>query len=112
MIEENYGDTVDYLQLDIEPADNTYKCLLKMPFDKCKFAVITYGPDYYADFNRSCRDKSRKYVECMGYVMVASDLSPDGVKTFEDWWVHPDLVSPEILQKMLDVSQQSKGAME
>ena len=112
LIEENYGDTVDYLQLDIEPADNTYKCLLKMPFDKCKFAVITYEHDYYADFTRSYRDKSRKYLESMGYVMVANDLSPDGVNTFEDWWVHPDLVSPEILQKMLDVSETSKDATE
>ena len=37
-IAENFeSDTIDYLQLDIEPARNTYSLLLKIPFEKYKF---------------------------------------------------------------------------
>jgi FkbM family methyltransferase len=96
-------DVVDYLQLDIEPAGNTYECLRRIPFDKIKFRVITYEHDYYADMTRSYRDKSREYLKSKGYVLVANDLSPDGVCTFEDWWVHPDLVSHDILFQMRDI---------
>jgi FkbM family methyltransferase len=108
--EEFKGEIIDYLQLDIEPAGNTYECMLRIPFDKYKFRVITYEHDYYADFTRSFREKSRKFLESKGYVMVANDLSPDGVSTFEDWWVHPDLVDPAILEVMMDNTPGAKNA--
>ena len=103
-IKDNFGDvsTIDYLQLDIEPARNTYDCMLKMPFDEVKFAVITYEHDYYADVTRIYRDKSRKFLKSKGYVLVVNDISPDGTCNFEDWWVHPDLVNEEILSIMTD----------
>ena len=104
-IKDNFGDTnvIDYLQLDIEPARNTYDCMLKMPFDEIKFAVITYEHDYYADVTRIYRDKSREFLRSKGYVLVVNDISPDGTCNFEDWWVHPDLVNSAILNHMLDV---------
>lgn len=94
---------IDYLQLDIEPAQNTYKCLLKIPFDEYKFAVITYEHDYYVDVTKSYQDKSREFLSNKGYVLVANDISPDGKSNFEDWWVHPDLVSHNIIQKMKSI---------
>jgi hypothetical protein len=103
---------IDYLQLDIEPAKNTYECLLKIPFDEYKFRVITYEHDYYADVTRSYRDKSRDYLKSKGYELVVNDISPDGICTFEDWWVHPDLVDKEILNKMKDISDETKAATE
>lgn len=111
LLSENYEDNViDYLQLDIEPARNTYECLLKIPFDTHKFRVITYEHDYYADVTRSFRDKSRDYLTLKGYVLVANDISPDGVCNFEDWWVHPDLVNMEIFRKMRDNKAGAKDA--
>jgi hypothetical protein len=101
LLKENFdGNVIDYLQLDIEPARNTYECMLKIPFDKYKFAVITYEHDYYVDVTRSYREKSREFLISKGYVLVVNDVSPEGTSNFEDWWVHPDLVSPEILNKM------------
>lgn len=94
---------VDYLQLDCEPSKTTFDILLMIPFDQFKFAVISYEHDHYVDITRSYRFKSRKYLESMGYELVVSDVSPDGISTFEDWWVHPDLVSREIIEKMKDV---------
>lgn len=91
---------IDYLQLDIDPAKFTYGCLLKIPFDQYRFSVITYEHDYYADLSRSYREKSRKFLESKGYVLVVNDVSADGICSFEDWWVHPELVSADIINKM------------
>jgi tetratricopeptide (TPR) repeat protein len=104
------GNVIDYLQLDIEPAKNTYECMLKIPFDEYKFAVITYEHDYYADVTRTYREKSREFLKSKGYVLVANDISPDGICNFEDWWVHPELVDPDVLQKMTDITDVAKAA--
>jgi hypothetical protein len=85
--------TIDYLQLDIEPPNNTYKALLSIPFDKYKFNIITYEHDYYVDLTRSYRDKSRNYLSKLGYVLLVPNVSPDDISPFEDWWVHSDLAN-------------------
>ena len=104
LLEENFDtNVIDYLQLDIEPARNTYECMLKIPFDEYKFAVITYEHDYYVDVTRSYREKSREFLKSKGYVLVVNDVSPDGKSNFEDWWVHPDLVDNDTLNKMKSI---------
>jgi len=101
LLQENFKDNIiDYLQLDIEPARNTFEVLLSIPFDKYQFGVITYEHDYYVDVTKSYREKSRKYLKLMGYELVVNDISPDGLSSFEDWWVHPNLVDAEIFKKM------------
>jgi hypothetical protein len=101
LLQENFeSNVIDYLQLDIEPARNTYECMLKIPFDEYKFAVITYEHDYYVDITKSYREKSREFLKSKGYILVVNDISPDGFSNFEDWWVHPDLVDKNIIEKM------------
>lgn len=101
---------IDYLQLDIEPARNTFEALLSIPFEDYKFAVITYEHDYYVDVTKSYRDKSRRYLKMMGYELIVNDVSPDGISNFEDWWVHPDLVDARIVDIMKDTSNKTKKA--
>jgi FkbM family methyltransferase len=101
LLTDNFNsEIIDYLQLDIEPARNTYECLLKIPFDKFKFRVITYEHDNYVDTTKKCKKNSRKFLEKLGYVLVVPNVSPDGKSDFEDWWVHPDLVDDSILNLM------------
>ncbi len=109
---EEHFDTkeIDYLQLDVEPAKNTFEVLLAIPFEKYKFAVITYEHDYYVDITKSYREKSRRYLKLMGYELIVNDVSPDGISNFEDWWVHPDLVDPDIIKIMKDTSEGTKKA--
>lgn len=83
---------IDFLQIDIEPPDITYQALLAIPFDKYKFAVITYEHDDYTDITQSYRQKSREYLISKGYYLAVPDVSPIDGFSFEDWWVHPDLV--------------------
>jgi len=91
---------VDYLQLDCEPSKTTFEILLSIPFEKYKFAVITYEHDHYVDMTSSYRTKSRGYLKSMGYELVAGNMSPTDFCPFEDWWVHPDLVDRSIIDKI------------
>ena len=92
--------TIDYLQLDIDPPKNTYEVLLSIPFNKYQFAVITYEHDYYIDISKSYRNKSRKYLNSLGYKLIVPNVSPDENSPFEDWWIHPDLISAERIQEL------------
>jgi len=100
--EFNQGTNFDYLQLDCEPSKTTFEILLSIPFEKYNFAIITYEHDHYVDMTNSYRDKSRKYLQLMGYEMIVSNVSPTEWSPFEDWWYHPDLVNKEMVELMKD----------
>lgn len=93
---------IDYLQLDCDPPNITYDILLKIPFDKYRFGFITYEHDFYSNKNLPYRDWSRSYLIDKGYVPIASDVavSWDRTKSYEDWWIHPELISPKTFQKL------------
>jgi len=84
----------DYLQIDVDPPHISYEVLLKIPFWKHKFRVITFEHDYYVD--ETIRDKSRKYLESFGYELIASDIAVDDYSSYEDWWVNTKLLDPKI----------------
>lgn len=98
---------IDYLQLDCDPASITYDILLTIPFEVYKFAVITYEHDKYQNGD-IYQEKSKKYLESYGYIRVVNNISPDDFKPYEDWWVHPDLVNNDILNKMICVNDNIK----
>lgn len=100
---------IDYLQLDCEPSNVTYEIMTMIPFNNYKFRVITYEHDYYVDITLSYREKARKFLNEQGYLLVVNDVSPEGTCTFEDWWVHPELVDKDILAKMLDNNSKIKN---
>jgi tetratricopeptide (TPR) repeat protein len=108
----DFGNTIDYLQLDCDPPEITYKILLTIPFEKYKFAVITYEHDDYCDDTKSFKEKSRKYLESFGYKLVANNIAPDNWRSYEDWWVHPDLIDPIVLYRMTSVNDTVKKAEE
>lgn len=91
---------IDYLQLDCDPPSITYEIMEKIPFDKYKFAVITYEHDHYIDMSKLYREKSRMFLKDRGYVLLVPDVSPDDDTPFEDWWIHPDLIDPKMLEIM------------
>ena len=96
-----FGKTIDYLQIDCEPAENTFTALKKIPFDEYKFAVITFEHDYYKEVldgvtDKKVRERSREFLISKGYILVAGDIAPDYINSYEDWWVHPELVPAEV----------------
>ena len=100
LLKNNYKSTnIDYLQLDCEPASITFDILIKIPFDKYKFGVITYEHDFYNDITGTYREKSRRFLKNKGYKLIAGNISPYTDKyPFEDWWIHPDLINENIFK--------------
>lgn len=88
----------DYLQIDVDPPHISYEVLLKIPFWKHKFRVITFEHDFYADETGDIREKSRKYLKSFGYELIVNDIAVNEYDSYEDWWVHPDLVDQKIIK--------------
>jgi tetratricopeptide (TPR) repeat protein len=110
-IEENFDTTdIDYLQVDCEPPSVTFDILKMIPFDKYRFAVITFEHDHYLDTSLPYREESRKYLQSKGYQLAVSDIAPTNIANYEDWWIHPELIDPEVLVKMKDTSDRIKNA--
>lgn len=93
--ENNFPKQIDYLSLDIEPAENTLECLSKLPLNEYRFNIITYETDYYAvNINQSIekanqiRNESRKTLFKYGYVLVNGNVSALSTNhPYEDWYV-------------------------
>jgi hypothetical protein len=89
--QHNLGPHIDYLQLDIDPPDQTFNALTQIDFKKYSFSVITYEHDYYAnpEYNNKWRQQSREFFENYGYTRVVSDVIPnDQLLGHEDWYVN------------------------
>jgi hypothetical protein len=93
LTEADFPEVIDYLQLDIEPAINTFNCLTKIPFYKFKFRIITFEHDLYASKdNQFYKDSAHIFLQQKGYLRIASNVMNQG-NPFEDWYVHPAYVS-------------------
>jgi hypothetical protein len=97
ILENNYqSNVIDYFSFDLEPPLVTLEVLKKFPFDKYKFAVVTFEHDFYRGFDTL--KPSREIFIKHGYRKIKTDY----MKKFEtitkiwfseDWWIHPDVVS-------------------
>ncbi len=90
-----YFDTnhIDYLSLDLEPANITMMCLKNIPFEKVEFSIITFEHDSYR-FGNIYRDESREIFEKNGYKLICKDVTSNGL-IFEDWYYNPKYVKFE-----------------
>lgn len=103
-----YSQDFDYLQVDCDPPSNSFLILKKMPFDEYRFATITFEHDFYADSN--IKEESRRFLKSKGYELLVSDIAYNKVNSYEDWWVHPELVDQITKTKLKDISGRVKYA--
>jgi hypothetical protein len=112
----NVPQNIDYLQIDLD-VDNssTLNTLLKIDdqlLSEYKFATITFEHDIYSSDHENdiwgiTRKKSREIFENRGYVLIFPDVQlPSNTSyrgkqcgAFEDWYVHPDLVDIDLINK-------------
>jgi hypothetical protein len=99
---------IDYLQLDIDPAKNTFDCLMKIPFEKYTFSVITFETDFYnrkdtdEETALKIREESRKYLQSKGYVLAAGNVCcTNKDEIYEDWYINPSYVNVEKLKDLI-----------
>lgn len=104
----NMPKVIDYLQLDCDPPEVTFEILKKIPFANYKFAVITFEHDYY--WNQKVRDASREYLKKQGYQLVVSDVAYNKLHSYEDWWVHPELVDQATVRTLSNIKSGIKYA--
>ncbi|MCD8503806.1 MAG: hypothetical protein LRY53_09380 [Burkholderiaceae bacterium] len=81
--------TIDYLQLDIDPPSASLATLKSLPFDRFTFSFIAFEHDSY-QFGEDVAKAQRQILSSAGYVLLAQDVSHSG-GPFEDWWISADL---------------------
>ena len=92
--ERNYPKQIDYLQLDIDPAEGTLRALKALPLDDYRFSVITYETDVYSS-GADIQDEQIDILESYGYQLVAKNVKCEG-NPYEDWWIDPAIVSEDV----------------
>ena len=95
-----FSEDFDYLQVDCDPPSYSFEILKRIPFDQYRFATITFEHDFYVD--TTIRDRAREYLRSKGYVLAAGDIAYNHIHSYEDWWIHPDLIDPVIAQALID----------
>jgi hypothetical protein len=93
--DKGFSKQIDYLQLDIDPASQTLKCLKNMPLDDYRFSVITFETDIYRD-GADIAEESREIFSDYGYELIAKNVSNRGVP-FEDWYVDPTVIDSDLI---------------
>ena len=91
--ERNYPKQIDYLQLDIDPAEGTLRALKALPLDDYRFSVITYETDVYSS-GADIQDEEIAILKDAGYQLVIKNIKNEG-NPFEDWWIDPNIISEE-----------------
>ena len=102
----NMPTEMDYLQIDLDVNNRSTLTTLEILdndiFDKYKFATITFEHDIYTGNYFDTREKSRQIFAKRGYVCVFKDIHNTSLSiVFEDWYVHPDLVDMEYINKLI-----------
>lgn len=97
---------MDYLQIDLDVDNKSTLDVLEIlnntVLDKYKFATVTFETDIYRGDFFNTRQRARDIFTARGYKLMFPDVCvywEGGYKPFEDWWVHPDLVDADIIQK-------------
>ena len=90
--ENNFPKKFDYLQLDVEPAYNTFFTLLKFPLYTYKPLVITFEHDKYINNkNWIIQILAFCYLSVFGYKRLVKNVIPkndfQSYKVFEDWYI-------------------------
>ena len=100
--EKNAPKVIDYLSVDLEPADITLEALKKIPFDEYQFKVVTFEHDVYRDpeVNSKILVSAREFLQQYGLFPIdvrtpAFDnfgYNLDKIVVQEDWFVNPSLL--------------------
>lgn len=100
----NIPKNIDYLQIDLEVNNkSTIDCLEninKQIMNDYKFAVVTFEHDIYRGDYFDTRKRSREIFNERGYTRVFSDVKNGEIYPFEDWYIHPELVDVDYINKI------------
>jgi hypothetical protein len=90
---KNLPKDIDYLQVDIEPANQTLQALELIMSTGHRFRTITFEHDLYVDSNnQAIKDRQKELLTSLGYSLYKENVCWDKeqVGPFEDWWILMD----------------------
>ena len=108
--ERNFPKQIDYLQVDIEPAWQTLNALNALPLDEYRFSVNTYETDVYKD-GPDAGEEAMEILLSKGYQLVVRNVANQN-NPYEDWYVDPTAVDPNIVEKFVQKGRLSKESTE
>ena len=108
--ERNYPKQIDYLQLDLDPAEGTLAALKHLPLDDYRFTAITYETDVYTA-GADVQDEEIEYLKSYGYELVVRNVANEG-NPYDDWWVDPNVVDRAIIDKLKMDGRRAKESPE
>jgi hypothetical protein len=114
--ENNFPKNIDYLQIDLD-VDNrstltTLELFDKTIFDKYTFSTITFEHDIYTGNFFDTQKISREIFAKRGYILLFSNVSVwwgDKWSEFEDWYIHSSILNKELVDKILNDSDNISG---
>jgi hypothetical protein len=86
---------IDYLQIDVDPSEVSYKALQQVLKSKTRFSIITYETDAYMD--KRFILPSRELLLNQGYTLIAPDVLC-GFGPFEDWYIDESVIDAELFK--------------
>ena len=101
-VEYNFPNQIDFLQVDIEPAQQTLDALKAIPHNKYRFSVICFETAIYLGQDMHVQQEQIDLLQSLGYVMIAKNISNVGNDPFEDWWVDPTAVDMDRLTPYIE----------
>ena len=101
-VDYKFPKQIDFLQVDIEPAQQTLDSLKAIPHDDYRFSVICFETAIYLGQDMHVQQEQIDLLQSLGYVMIAKNVSNVGNDPFEDWWVDPTAVDMERLTPYIE----------
>lgn len=95
LVKEGLPAQIDYLQVDIEPARQTFNALKKVLESGHRFSVITFETDAYSNGTEPQKD-AMHLLATKGYDLVVKDVNILD-RPFEDWYVDPSVISKDMI---------------
>ena len=106
-VKYNFPNKMDYLQIDLEVSNNstlnTLQLLNNTIMQNYTFNIVTFEHDIYSGNYFNTQAISRQILKDRGYVLAFPNVSVfwmESYKPFEDWYVHPDLVDMEYVNRI------------
>ena len=107
----NMPQQIDYLQVDLDETASL-GALKRLPHDGYRFSVITFETDVFAG-NQHIQQQAQTFLQDLGYQLLIKNVAVKNYPTstweaFEDWYIDPTIIDPDIAQVFLDTTDAKK----
>ena len=89
---------IDYLQVDVDPSETSFKALQQVLKSGTRFSIITFETDSYTNSNFVM--PSRNLMQKEGYTLIYRDVLC-GFGPFEDWYIDESVINAELFKTFI-----------